>query len=143
MTELWWPKLGLEHDRKIFRTTNLNNWIWPKFTTTTNINYTPKKYAGAVGLWLQAPTGHCSGRRIRIEDLFSQQNRHLQSLGSPVTSLLFKKETSGTKVRRTSDVRLRFVSFNFAHVQLLRFVIFMVRSYSFGHLDCLRVYLLF
>ena len=60
--------------------------------TPTNINFTPNKYAGAVA--------------------------------SPVASLLYKKKTSGTEVRTTPDVKLRFVgfirfvSFNFGHVQL-------------------------
>ena len=38
----------LEHDRKIFTTIILYSWTWPKNMTTTNINFTPKKYAGAV-----------------------------------------------------------------------------------------------
>ena len=52
------------------------------------------------------------------------------SLASPVASLLYKKITSGMEVRRTPDVKLmlvgfiRFVSLNFGHVQLLRFVAF-------------------
>ena len=33
---------------------------------------------------------------------------------------------------------IRFVSFNFGHVQLLRFVVVMVRSYSFRHLDLVK-----
>ena len=43
---------------------------------------------------------------------------------------------SGTEVRRTPDVRLRFVGkirfvgFNFGNVQLLRFVVVMGQSYS-------------
>ena len=55
--------------------------------------------------------------------------------------LLYKKKTSHTEVGRTPDVKLRFVGFirlvgfNFVHVQLLRFVVVMVWSYSFGHLD--------
>ena len=50
------------------------------------------------------------------------------------------KKTSGTEIRRTPDVKLRFVgfrwfvSFNFGQVQLLRFFVVMVRSNSFGHL---------
>ena len=63
------------------------------------------------------------------------------SLASPVALLLYKKKkTSGTEIRRTSDVKLRFVGFrrfvgfNFGEVQLLRFVGVMVWSYSFGHL---------
>ena len=52
-----------------------------------------------------------------------------------------RKKTSGTEVKRTPDVKLRFVgfikfvSFNFGDVQLLRFVVVMVWSYSFCHLD--------
>ena len=48
---------------------------------------------------------------------------------------------SGTEVRRTPDVKLlfvgfiKFVGFNFGHVQLLSFVVVMVWSYSFGRLD--------
>ena len=55
-----------------------------------------------------------------------------------------RKKTSGTEVRRTPDLKLRFVgftrfvSFNIGHVQLLRFVVVMVRSYSFGHLDSVK-----
>ena len=49
-----------------------------------------------------------------------------------------EKKTSGKEVKRTQDVRLRFVGFNFVHVQLLRFVIVMVRSYSFGHLESVK-----
>ena len=55
-----------------------------------------------------------------------------------VPSLLYKKNTSGREVRRTPDVRLRFVGFNFGHVQLLRFFVFMVWSYSFGHLELVK-----
>ena len=49
-----------------------------------------------------------------------------------------------TEVRRTPNIQLRFVgfirfvSFNFSHVQLLRFVVVMVWSYSFGHLDSFK-----
>ena len=42
------------------------------------------------------------------------------SLTSPVALLLYKKKTSGTEVRRTQDVKLRFVGF-------IRFV-----GYNFG-----------
>ena len=54
------------------------------------------------------------------------------------------KKKSGTEVRRTPDVKLRFVGFirfvgfNFGHVQLFRLVVVMVRSYSFGHLDLVK-----
>ena len=93
--------------------------------TPTNISFTPKKYASAFGLerspspGLQAHTG----------------------LANPVTLLLYKKKTSGTEVRRTQDVKLRFVGFNrcvgfnFGHGQLLRFIVVIIKSNSFGHLD--------
>ena len=77
--------------------------------TPTNINFTPKKY--------------------------------FTLAGTPAHSLLYKKKKSGKEVRRTLDVKLRFVSFtrfvgfNFGQFQLLRFVVVMVWSNSFGHLD--------
>ena len=54
----------------------------------TNINLTLKKFADAIGL----------GRS--------------PSLTSPVASLLYIKETSGTDIRMTQDIKLRFVRFN-------------------------------
>ena len=66
---------------------------------------------------------------------------NLRAMGLIGFCFIFK---SGTEVRRTSDVKLRFVgiirlvSFHFSHVQLLRFVTVMVRSYSFGHLDSVK-----
>ena len=58
---------------------------------------------------------------------------------------LQEKKTSGMdRVRRTQVIKLRFVGFirfvgfNFSHVQILRFVIVMVWSYSFGHLDSVK-----
>ena len=63
---------------------------------------------------------------------------HLPSLATSVALLLYKKKTSGTEVRRAPDIRLRFVGFNFGHVQLLRFVVVMVWSYSFGHLESVK-----
>ena len=71
---------------------------------------------------------------------------HLLSLAS----LLYKKKMSGTEIRRTQDLKLRFVGFirfvsfirfvgfNFGQVQLLRFVVVMVQSKSFGHLDSVK-----
>ena len=78
--------------------------------TQTNINLTPKNYAGAVGL----------------------------DRSPSLASLLYKKKTSGTDIRRTPDVKLRFVGVNFGQIQLLRFVVVMVRSYSFGHVDLVK-----
>ena len=45
MTENW-----LDYDQKIFTMTNHIFFIWPNLMTPTNINFTPKKYAGVVGL---------------------------------------------------------------------------------------------
>ena len=84
--------------------------------TPTNINLTPKKYAGAVGL----------------------------DRSPSLASLLYKKKTSGTDIRRTPDVKLRFVGFirfvgfNFGQIQKIRFVVVMVRSYSFGHVESVK-----
>ena len=50
-------------------------------------------------------------------------------------------KTSGTEIRRTPDVKLRFggfrrfAGFNFGQVQLLTFVLVMVRSNSFGRVN--------
>ena len=50
-------------------------------------------------------------------------------------------DKSGMEIRRTPDLKLgfvgfiRFVGFNFGQIQILRLVVVMVRSYSFGHLD--------
>ena len=69
---------------------------------------------------------------------------HLPTLAIPVALLFYKKKTSGTKVRRTPDKKLRFVGFikfvgfNCGNVQLLRFVVVMVWSYSFNHLDSVK-----
>ena len=46
-----------------------------------------------------------------------------------------QEKTSGMQIRGTPDIRLRFAGFNFGYVQLLRFVIVMIRSYSFCHLN--------
>ena len=64
---------------------------------------------------------------------------HLPSLTSPIASLLYKKKTSGTEVRRTPDVILRFFVVNFSQIQLLRFVVVKIRSNSFDHLDSVKL----
>ena len=78
--------------------------------------------------------------------------RKLTFAGTPAQprfALLQEKKTSGKEVRRTPDVKLRFVGFirfvgfNFGQVQLLRFVVVMVRSYSFSHLDSVKWITLF
>ena len=77
MTENW-----LEYDQKIFTTTNLIFWTCLKFMTPTNINFTPKKYAGAVSLdkspnhglqactgWDTCPASLCSSTRKKHQAL--------------------------------------------------------------------------
>ena len=62
---------------------------------------------------------------------------YLQYSLAPSLCSSTRKKTSGTKIRRTPDVKLRFVSFirfvnfNFSQVQLLRLVVVMVQSNSF------------
>ena len=91
MTKSIWPKLGLEHEQKKFRITNLNNCALQKFTTLTTINFTPQKYAGAISLdksrspGLQAHTGWDT---------------------CPALLRFFTIKTSGTEVRRTQDIIL-------------------------------------
>ena len=52
-----------------------------------------------------------------------------------------RKKSSGTEITKAPTVKLRFVGFiifvnlNFGQVQLLRFIIVMIRSNSFGHLN--------
>ena len=92
------------------RPTNLYFWIWPKFTTPMNITLTTKKYAGEVSL-----------------------DRSLASLAPSLRSSK-RKKASGMEIRRTQDVKLRFVRFNFGQIQFLRFVVVMIRPNSFGHL---------
>ena len=121
MTQNW-----LEYDWKIFTPTNLIFYTWPNFTIPTSINLTPKKML-VRSAWTGPPAPAC---KLVLAG-------HLPSLAA----LLYKKKKPlGTEIRRTQDVKLRFVSFrrfigfNFGQVQLLRFVDVMVQSYSFGHL---------
>ena len=52
------------------------------------------------------------------------------------------------EVRRTPDIKLwfvgfiRFDGFNFGQIQKIRLVVVMVRSYSFGHLDLVKLIIL-
>ena len=108
MTESRWPKLELEHDQKIFRMTNLKNWTWLKFKTTTNINFTPKNM-----LVHSAWTGPLAPAHKLTLARTPDQPR------SPFALLLYEKKISGTEVRRTPDARLRFVGFNFGHIHLV------------------------
>ena len=98
--------------------------------TPTNINFTPKKYAGAVGLDMSPSPGSQARTGWDICPA---------SLHTPT-----RKKSSGTEVRRTPDVKLRFVGFtgfvgfNFGQIQKIRFVVVMVWSYSFGHFDSVK-----
>ena len=125
MTKNW-----LEFDQKIFSTTNIIFWIWPKFMTPTSINFPQKKI--------------CWSRRLRRYPSPSSQTCTDWETCPALLALSLcsstRNKTSGTEVRRTLDVKLRFVSFircisfNFGHVQLLRFVV-MVRSSWFGQVN--------
>ena len=98
---------------------------------TDNINFTPKKFAGAVSLNRSPRPG-------------SQGSHWLGHLPSLALLLYKKKKTSGTEVRRIWDVKIRFVGFirfvglNYVHIKKIRFVNVMVRSYSVGHLDSVK-----
>ena len=98
--------------------------------TPTNINLTPKKYAGAVGLDRSPSPG-------------SQARTGWDTCPASLRSST-RKKISGTDIRRTPDVKLKFVGFNrfvgvnFGQIQLLRFVVVMVRSYSFGHVNSVK-----
>ena len=66
--------------------------------------------------------------------------RKLAQAGTPAQphNAPLQEKTSGTDIWRTPDVKLRFVGFKFGQVQLLRFVVVMVHSNSFGHLDSIK-----
>ena len=102
--------------------------------TPTNINLTPKNYAGAVGLDRSPSPG--SQARTGWDTC--------PALLAPSLRSSTRKKTSGTDIRRTPDVKLRFVGLirfvgvNFGQIQLLRFVVVMVRSYSFGHVNSVK-----
>ena len=121
MTRNW-----LEFDQKFFTMKNLIFCTRPKFMTPTNINFTPKNMLVPLawtGLPALASSSHWLG--------------HLPSLLAPRHCSSTQK-TSGTEVRRTPDVKLRFVGFNFGHFQLLRFVVVIIQSYSFDHLGSVK-----
>ena len=87
-------------------------------------------------------TKKCSQRRTLFFE-FDRNSQHPQTLTCPkkICSCgpLQEKKTSGMEVRRTPDVRLRFVIVNFGQIQLLKFVVVMIRSNSFGHLDSVKL----
>ena len=71
------------------------------------------------------------GKIIMITRSFQKRFHDKQASTGCLTSLLYKKKTLGTEVRRTPDVILRFV--NLGHVQLLMCYVVVSLSYSFGH----------
>ena len=133
MTKNW-----LEYDQKIFTTANPIFRIWPKFMTPTNINFTPKNML-VRSAWTGPPA---PARKLELA--------HLPILTSPIALLLYKKKQTGTEVKRNPDVKLsfvgfirfvdfiRYVGFNFGQIQKIKFVVVMVRSYSFSHLDLVK-----
>ena len=97
--------------------------------TPTNTNFTPKKYAGAVSL-----------------ERSPSPSLQVRTGGTPAQPRFppLQEKTSGKEVRRTLDEKLRFVGFirfvgfNFGQIQKIRFIVVMVWSYSFGHLDSVK-----
>ena len=93
LTESRWPKIGWNMTKKCSQRQTLffefDRNLWHRQTLT----FPPQKYAGAVGSDMSA------------------------SFASPIPPLLYKKKTSGTEVRRTLEVRLRFLVVNFSRIQ--------------------------
>ena len=98
--------------------------------TPAYINFTPKNML-VRSAWTGPPAPAC---KLALTETPAQ----------PHFAPLQEKKTSGTEVRRTPDVKLRFVGFigfvgfNFGQIQEIRFVVVMVCSYSFGHLDSVK-----
>ena len=110
MTENW-----LEYDRKITTLFVLKYLIYLKLNMTKNVLFLwqkqtvtlPKKHAGAVGLDRSpSPDSQaCTGQDTCPAWL------------APLLCSSTRKKISGMEFRRTPDVMLRFVSFNFGHIQ--------------------------
>ena len=98
--------------------------------TPTYINFTPPEICWW-GRLVQVPQPQLASLRWL---------GHLPNLANPVASLLYKKKN----IRRTPDVKLRFVvfnrfvGFNFGQIQLLRLIVVMVWSKSFSNLDSVK-----
>ena len=96
--------------------------------TQTNINFTPKNML-VRSAWTSPPA---PARKLSLAGTPAQ----------PRFAPTQEKKTSGTEVRRTPDVKLRFVSlirfvgFDFGQIQKIRIVVVMVPS--FGHLDSVK-----
>ena len=121
MTENWF-----EHDRKIFTLTNFHFEFDRNSRHRLTLPWRQKNML-VRSAWTGPPA---PARKLALAGTPAQ----------PRFAPLQEKKTSGTEIRRTPDVKLRFVGFrrfvgfNFGQVQLLRFVIVMIRSNSFGHL---------
>ena len=66
LTKWRWLKVAVEHDQKFFTPTNLNFWIWPKFTTPMNITLRTKKY-------VVSENNACRLRQAKYSSLVSNQ----------------------------------------------------------------------
>ena len=85
--------------------------ILTKIHDTDKLNFTPKTYAGAVGLERSPSLGSqaCTGWDT------------CTALLAPSLCSSTRKKHQARRLKRTPDVKLMFVGFNFGHVQLLRF----------------------
>ena len=62
---------------------------------------------------------------------------------NPVDSFFILQRALANNEKGPSQTLIRFIGFNFGHVQLLRFVVVMVWSYSFGHIHLVKCITLF
>ena len=94
--------------------------------TLTNINFTPQNKL-LRSAWT-GPPARLASPKLALAGTPAQ----------PCFAPLQEKQTSGTNLKLRFVNFIRFVGFNFGHVQLLRFVVVMVWTYSFGHLDSVK-----
>ena len=94
MTKNW-----LEYDWKTITKTNIIFWIWPNFTTPTNINLTQKKFAGAIGIDRSPSPG-------------SQNRTGWDTCPASLRSST-RKRTSGTDIKRTPEAEIVETTFSF------------------------------
>ena len=108
--------------------------------TPTNINFTPQKYAGAVGLDRSpSPGSPALARKLALAGTVAQpcKPRRFAPLQERKHGWQCCAELLTTQILRFVGF-IRFIGLNSGHVQLLRFINVMVRSYSFGHLDSVK-----
>ena len=111
-------------------------WVirgWVKYRVEYRVNY--RVDYQILGEFLSKKVGHYSA-------YYSTPNN------GPILNIFWiarrgrviRRSLSGMEIRMTPDVKLRFVNFrrfvgfNFSQLQLLRFVVVMIWSYSLGHL---------